>query len=198
MKTLVYVGRDSLWRDPRRFVSMVEKKYHQINSEMKMRQLVTRATLETAKTARASYLHVFLPGVDLLADDLTTIPAWPWLSAAMQATLLAETIAQREARLIELEQRVNQPRLSRSYGWCERNGWTQDVEDADYDAIMATPARAKFWDPTDKGDWTPPPRAFDGEELFPFERIGVNSPDDAQRAIKERERRNYVPGANLG
>jgi hypothetical protein len=202
---LLYTGRESIWRDIRRFTEFASKTYPKIQSDLQMRQLVTRVTVERAKTQRASYLHIFIPGLDILGEDLTAIPAWPWLSPDKQLQFIGHeeahippmSLADRQRMLDKRAAQVNQPHLSRSYAWCERNDWSQDVEDADYDLIMATPAKAVMWDPDLKGIWTPPPRAFDGEELFPFTEVPIANWDEAEKAVEFYKRKSYTQGATV-
>lgn len=188
MRRLIYTGRDSIWRDIHRFAQKVQDKYPRIQTPQQWRQLTTRTTVEQAKTARAPYLHVLIPGADIMAEDVTTIPAWPWISAAKQADILATPPDQRGKY-------INVIGLSQTYAWCDANNWTQEVEDADYDLIMATIARNVLWDPDRKGDWTPPPRAFNDPELFQFEQVPVRTQEDADYAIQYHKRTDYTRGA---
>ena len=191
MRTVLYTGQESIWSDIRKFVATVKAKHHRINSELKMRQLVTRVTTEQAKTVRTSYLHIFIPGPDILSDDIEQIPAWNGLSAVKQQELNNATLPQKQAM-------IRLPGLTRSYAWSERNQWAQQMEEGDYQIIMATPARQVLWDPDEQGPWTPQPRAFDDPELFPFETLHAHSHKEAELILQERKRRNYVPGASLG
>lgn len=191
MRTLLYVGFDSPWRDIRRFVQVVKKKHHRINSDEKMRQLVARTTVEASKTQRAPHYFQFIPGADLLTEDIEQIPCWGGLSPVKQEELKRATILQRKGM-------IRLTGLTRSYAWSERNQWAQQVEDGDYDIIMATDARKVMWDPDIKGEWTPAPRAYDDPELFPMEKISAQSHQEIELILKERKRHNYVPGATLG
>lgn len=198
-RRLWYVGKQSPWYDIHASVQFIKDRYPKIQTPQQMRQLIMRWTIETAKTQRQDFLQVFIPGRDLLAEDVTTIAAWPFMSTDLQNAIQAETPDLRRRRLDSWAAERGQPNLSRSYIWCHKNLWEQEVDEADYHIIMATPAKQAMWEPERQGFWNPPPRAYDDPELFPFTKheVPIGDWNEADKVIAYHKLKDYTPGADV-
>lgn len=113
-------------------------------------------------------VHLF--GRDILTEDVTSIPAWPWVGEGEKRRVLqhpvmgGETIPDdlvgitRKMRQEELAGRgsearasinrsvlISPPGLQQTYVWRLATGWVQEVTDADYDLILSTPANRRLF-----------------------------------------------------
>jgi hypothetical protein len=138
-------------------------------TDMGVNQAIKRMLVGVKPRHKGRIVHLF--GADILAADITGIPAWPHISNGERRRLLEhpydtgeripndvegpvrrmlqEELAGRlNRRAVHRSVLISPPGLQQSYVWRQSTGWVQEVTDDDYTLILSTPAnRRMFRDP---------------------------------------------------
>lgn len=142
---LCYIGRDIARRDPAKFLDGLRAKYPAV-SETGIQEIARTELGKTPPRYPQEVVHLF--GADVLSEDVTTMAAWPWISAYFRR-VLQQSDDDAKQRLIDPAD------LSRTYVWRRTNGWTQEVSDADVAVIRQSSARTWFRDTERFGAFVP-------------------------------------------
>lgn len=179
-KRLTFIGHDVLRRDPVKFLDGLRQRFPNV-SETGIQEIAKR---ELGKTPPRYDRYVqCLFGEDILTDDVTTIPAWRWLTPILRRQIQGVPIEQRR----EL---VDPKGMSATYVWRKDNGWVQEVTDSDADILRASNARTWFRD-TDAFGTHVPTRMWD----FPvIESQSFDNMFDANAYRKDQQRKQQWRG----
>lgn len=184
-------------------------------SDQGVSQAVKRALTGFKPRHPSRVVHLY--GADILTADLTQLPAWPHITDGEKRRIQQYPIAGGEViptdvdavarRMVQedLAGRINAARINRSvlisppglrqtYVWRASNGWVQEVQDADYDLILSTPAnRRLFRDPDIHGPYVPV-RSYDaqGEVIATARNLR-----EAEYTLRHLERRPSWQGADV-
>lgn len=172
---LEFIGKPSPRRDLNAFHDELRAKYPQL-SERGVHE-VTKAELERTPPRYPGYV-LHLIGEDIMTNDPSTIPAWPWMTGYERGRVMSTPLDER-SRLVDPKG------LARTYVWRKETDWVQDVTDADLEVIRLSDARTWFRNIERYGRWTPE-RAYD----FPvIETHPMQEWNDVEAFRRDRERK---------
>ena len=182
MITLEYLGKDTARRDWKRLLASLRQTYPNV-SETGIHEIAKAEFVRVAP--RHDKLVQALFGRDIYAEDLTTIPAWPFLSTFHRQWITDPATVGRTREAL-----LDPPGLSQTYVWSAANGWVQDVTDEDAAIIRASPAKTWFRDANRFGPYSPA-RAWD---LPVVSRETFNDAEEARRYEQEQKRKHLWTG----
>lgn len=195
-------------RSPFHDIEATVTKIRQANpgiTDMGVNQAVKRMLTGYKSRHKGRVIHLF--GADIMAADLTTIPAWQWVTPGEQRRVMQYPVDTGERvpndvdgpvrRMVQEELRgrlnsravnrsvlISPPGLQQTYVWRHSNGWIQEVTDDDYALILSTPTnRRLFRDPDIHGAYVPV-RSYEAPgEVITVAR-NLNEVDYAMRQLK--------------
>lgn len=175
MPRLEFIGREAIRRDPMKFLEQLRAKYPNL-SERGLHEVAGAEFQKRKPRNPAMVVHLF--GEDILADDLSTIEAWPIVDPKEKRVLERLTVEQRRKK-------VDPQGLSKTYVWRKSNGWVQDVTEADAEVLRRSTAAGWFRDVDAFGRFVPQ-RAWD----FPVaERYEATSIEEGKRFVADVTRK---------
>lgn len=153
---LEYIGLPGPHRDMRKFVGAVQA-YKPGITDTEIESVVHRESVRKRPRHNGQQFQVF--GADIMSDDLKSMDAWPHLIGQWQRDLPMFPLqggivvgSDEEYAAVRLKvaidthgaQHINRASLlvpeglSKTYVWCQANGFTQQVTDADVAIIRRT------------------------------------------------------------
>ena len=183
MLRLEYIGKDTARRNWKRLLEHLRRMYPNV-SETGIHEIAKAEFVRVAP--RHDRLVQALFGRDILAADVTTIPAWPYLTPLMKRWVLNPALEGRTHETL-----MDPPGLSRTYVWSKKNNWLQEVTDEDAAIIRASPARTWFRDYDKHGPYTPA-RTWD---LPVVARETFTDAAEARRFERDQKRKKSWTGA---
>ncbi|HEU0165742.1 MAG TPA: hypothetical protein VFQ54_11920 [Thermomicrobiales bacterium] len=209
-KTIEYTGGENPFADIAGFVGRAKSQYPGI-SDYDVNVIVKRTL--GLRMERHKQRVVTLFGADIMTEQLEDIPSWSLLEWRHRSRIASYPLhggdmadeanfAESQKQLIlRLDtEHVNRsvlisPRgLGNTYVWCAGNEWRHEVSDADYDLILATPARRFYFRDPDVHGLFVEQRAYMSNPVLSRH---SGTPDEFAAFMDDRTRKPQWQGASL-
>lgn len=182
-KRLEFVSHSITARDPQQLVLAIRRKYPTW-SDQSVLQVAERELWKVKP--RLNHTCVYLFGVDIFTDDLTTLDAWPHMDPKGRRYLQRHQDAGTLATIVSIAG------LSTTYAFTRANQWTQEVDDRDLPLIRGSKAKHWFRDVDTYGPFPGFKRAW---ELPVVEREAFTNLEDAARFAKDVRKKKTWAGS---
>lgn len=145
---------------------------------------IVKAELEKHPPRHDGYV-VHILGRDILGDDPTSIPAWPWMTNVVRGDVV--DLSTNAALPVRVRETALDPDCipEQTYVWRKENNWVQEVSDEDAARIRASQAKLWFRRFDDVGYYNP----LDPWTLPVVETQGFASVGEYERFRREETRR---------